>query len=91
MIYSAVGFKTVNVLVDLMEMFNVIIICEDALLDEAGNRLCTARTKDLTGSAVIVKSEDNKGSVTTPEQLVMGKIPGVKINSNNGALVGKYH
>ena len=42
--------------------------------------------QDLTGSAAIIKSEDfNKGSVTTPEQLVMGKVPGVKINSNNGA------
>ena len=39
----------------------------------------TARTKDLTGSAAIIKSEDfNKGSVTTPEQLVMGKVPGEK-------------
>ena len=46
----------------------------------------TTRTKDITGSAAIINSEDfNKGSVTTPEQLVMGKVPGVKINSNNGA------
>ena len=88
-IYSAVGFKTVNVLVDFNgDVQRDFSFAEDALLlDEAVViGYGTARTKDLTGSAVIVKSEDfNKGSVTTPEQLVMGKIPGVKINSNNGA------
>ncbi|MEC7084368.1 MAG: carboxypeptidase-like regulatory domain-containing protein [Bacteroidota bacterium] len=88
-IYSAVGFKTVNVLVDFNgDVQRDLSFAEDALLlDEAVViGYGTARTKDLTGSAVIVKSEDfNKGSVTTPEQLVMGKIPGVKINSNNGA------
>ena len=88
-VISAVGFKTVTESI----MFNENVqrnfsLKEDALLlDEAVViGYGTARTKDLTGSAVIVKSEDfNKGSVTTPEQLVMGKIPGVKINSNNGA------
>ena len=88
-IFSAVGFKTVSALVDFNgNVQRDVSLAEDALLlDEAVViGYGTARTKDLTGSAVIVKSEDfNKGSVTTPEQLVMGKIPGVKINSNNGA------
>lgn len=88
-IYSAVGLLTVSESIDFVADVNKnISMREDALLlDEAVViGYGTARTKDLTGSAVIVKSEDfNKGSVTTPEQLVMGKIPGVKINSNNGA------
>ena len=46
----------------------------------------TARTKDLTGSAVAI-SEDKflKGSLATPEQLIMGKVPGLKVTSNDGA------
>ena len=87
-IYSAVGFKSVSVLVDFNgDVQRDISLVEDVLLlDEAVViGYGTARTKDLTGSAVIVKSEDfNKGSVTT-KRVVMGKIPGVKINSNNGA------
>lgn len=46
----------------------------------------TTRTTDLTGSASVIK-EDNflKGNVGTPEQLIMGKAAGVKINTNDGA------
>ena len=60
-IYSAVGFKTVNVLVDFNgDVQRDLSFAEDALLlDEAVViGYGTARTKDLTGSAVIVKSED---------------------------------
>ena len=88
-IFSAVGLLTVSESIDFIaDVKKNISMREDALLLEEAVVIGygTARTKDLTGSAVIIKSEDfNKGSVTTPEQLVMGKIPGVKINSNNGA------
>ena len=86
---SAVGYKTVSEIIIINSNVNKdLTLKEDVLLlDEAVViGYGTARTKDLTGSAAIIKSEDfNKGSVTTPEQLVMGKVPGVKINSNNGA------
>ena len=87
--FSAVGYKTVSEIIIINSNVNKdLTLKEDVLLlDEAVViGYGTARTKDLTGSAAIIKSEDfNKGSVTTPEQLVMGKVPGVKINSNNGA------
>lgn len=87
--FSAVGFKkvtetisiTTDLLRDLSLMEDVLLLNEAVVIGYG-----TARTKDITGSAAIIKSEDfNKGSVTTPEQLLMGKVPGVKINSNNGA------
>jgi TonB-dependent starch-binding outer membrane protein SusC len=45
----------------------------------------TARKKDLTGSVVQVSSKDFvKGAITTPEQLIAGKVAGVQITSNSG-------
>ena len=46
----------------------------------------TMRSKDLTGSAVVVGEKNFvKGSVATPEQLIMGKVSGLKVNTNDGA------
>ena len=87
--FSAVGFlkvsKTINLSKDLI--LNIILKEDIQLLDEAVViGYGTARTKDLTGSAVAV-SEDKflKGSLATPEQLIMGKVPGLKVTSNDGA------
>ncbi len=87
--FSAVGFikvsKKINVTKDLF--LNIVLKEDIQLLDEAVViGYGTARTKDLTGSAVAV-SEDKflKGSLATPEQLIMGKVPGLKVTSNDGA------
>ena len=46
----------------------------------------TMRSKDLTGSAVVVGEKNFvKGSMATPEQLIMGKVSGLKVNTNDGA------
>jgi TonB-dependent starch-binding outer membrane protein SusC len=46
----------------------------------------TARKRDLTGSVTTVSSKDfQKGVITTPEQLIAGKVAGVSIISNGGA------
>jgi iron complex outermembrane receptor protein len=46
----------------------------------------TTRTTDMTGSASVIKEEDFlKGNLGSPEQLIMGKAAGVKINTNDGA------
>ena len=45
----------------------------------------TARKKDLTGSVVVVDEKQfQKGTITTPEQMIAGKVPGVSIISNSG-------
>ncbi len=46
----------------------------------------TKKKKDLTGAVASVSSKEfNPGNLTTPEQLVSGKIAGVQITSNGGA------
>ena len=46
----------------------------------------TTRTKDLTGAATIINEKNFvQGSLSTPEQLIMGKVAGLKVTSNDGA------
>ncbi len=45
----------------------------------------SARKTDLTGSVVSVSAKDfQKGQISTPEQMIAGKMPGVSIISNSG-------
>jgi len=45
----------------------------------------TAQKKDLTGSITTVGAKDfQKGNITSPEQLIAGKVAGVSITSNGG-------
>jgi len=46
----------------------------------------TAKRKDLTGSLAVVDEKDFQGGeITTPEQLIAGKVAGVSITSNGGS------
>jgi len=46
----------------------------------------SARKKDLTGAITVVNAKDfQKGQISTPEQLIAGKVAGVSITSNGGA------
>ncbi|HEY4061733.1 MAG TPA: SusC/RagA family TonB-linked outer membrane protein [Puia sp.] len=45
----------------------------------------SVRKKDVTGAVATVDEKDfQKGNITTPEQMIAGKIPGVSIISNSG-------
>lgn len=45
----------------------------------------TAQKKDLTGSITTISSKDfQAGNITSPEQLISGKVAGVSITSNGG-------
>lgn len=45
----------------------------------------TTKKSDLTGSLASLKEDDfNAGVITSPEQMIQGRVPGVHITSNNG-------
>lgn len=46
----------------------------------------TQRRRELTGSVATVTSKDfQQGTITTPEQLIAGKVAGVSVTSNGGS------
>jgi len=87
LIFTSVGFTTVQVPVPANNLMNVTLSGTSTSLNEVvvigyGTRL----KKDLTGSVTAITAKDfNKGSITTPEQLIAGKVAGVQITSNGGA------
>ncbi|MET0634792.1 MAG: TonB-dependent receptor [Chitinophagaceae bacterium] len=45
----------------------------------------SARKKDLTGAVSTIGTKDfNRGAISTPEQMITGKVAGVSITSNSG-------
>ncbi|WP_207429414.1 SusC/RagA family TonB-linked outer membrane protein [Pedobacter sp. SYSU D00535] len=85
-IFTFVGFTTAEVPVDGRSVINVQLREEAQSLNEVVVvGYGTTRKSDLTGSVAVVSSRDfQKGNITTPEQLIVGKVPGVSITSNSG-------
>lgn len=88
--FNYIGFKKVTESITLASGQNMkkdVTLEEDALLLETAVVVGygTIKSKDLTGSITNVGAKDfQKGNVTTPEQLIVGKVSGVQITSNSG-------
>lgn len=87
LVFSSTGFTTQEVSIDGKSSINVSMAINTSTLGEVVViGYGTARKKDLTGSVVTINSKDfNKGAITTPEQLISGKVAGVSITPNDGA------
>lgn len=87
LVISSVGFTTKEV--DISGTTNPTIVLEASNLDL--NEVVvvgygTARRKDLTGAVASIKSKDfNQGVMTSPDQLIQGKVAGVQMINNSGA------
>lgn len=87
LVFSFIGKTTQEVVVGNRSTVDVVLTDDSQVLNEVvvigyGSQ----KKKDLTGSIVSISSEDFvKGQLTTPEQLVSGKLAGVQITSNGGA------
>ena len=87
LIFSSVGFTTQEVNIADKISADVSLAVSTASLGEVVViGYGTARKKDLTGAITSISSKDFvKGAITTPEQLIIGKVAGVQITSNGGA------
>ncbi|MBP3612383.1 MAG: TonB-dependent receptor [Rikenellaceae bacterium] len=84
---SYIGYKTVELVAtstvlsrvvleeDLMSLEEIVVIGYGAV-----------KKNDMTGSVVAVKAEEiNRGALTSPQEMLRGKVPGVNITSGSGA------
>ena len=86
LVFTSVGYATLEQPISGDIMNVVLTSSATALENVVVIGYGTARKQDLTGSISQVTSEDfNKVQTTTPEQLIVGKVPGVQIVSNSGA------
>ena len=84
---SFIGYKTVQLVASSAELARVTLE-EDAMgLDEVVViGYGAVKKSDMTGSVIAVKAEElNRGALTSPQELLRGKVPGVNIVSGNGA------
>ncbi len=87
LVVSSVGFESREIDISNTSTVNLILNQNTAALNEViVVGYGTVRKKDLTGSVTAISAKDfNKGPITTPEQLIAGKVAGVQITSNGGA------
>jgi TonB-dependent starch-binding outer membrane protein SusC len=86
LVFSSVGFAQQELAVKGKPVVEISLVQINQQLNEVVVvGYGTTRKKDLTGSVATVTAKDfQKGNITTPEQMIAGKVPGVSIISNGG-------
>jgi iron complex outermembrane receptor protein len=86
LIFSYLGYNSQEVAVNGRTSINAVLVQgEQALGEVLVIGYGTVAKKDATGSVVAIGTRDfNKGSVSRPQDLIMGKIPGVLVTTNGG-------
>ena len=86
LVISSVGFATQEVSIEGKTSIDVSFVATGANLNEVVvTGYGTARRKDLTGATATVREKDfNKGTYTSPDQLIQGKAAGVLVINNTG-------
>lgn len=84
--FSSVGFTQVDMQVPANGEMTVLLKSKNDNLNEVVViGYGSAKKKDLTGSVATVTSKDFvKGALTTPEQMIAGKVAGVSVVANDG-------
>lgn len=86
-VFSCMGFVTEEIPVNGRGVIDVRLKADtEVLADAVVIGYGTTSKKDLTGSVATMKAEDfNAGLISTPEQLINGKVSGVQIMSSSGS------
>lgn len=86
LLFSSVGFNSVEQKVVTGSNAMVILtVAANNLNEVVVVGYGTTRKRDLTGSVATISAKDfQKGQISTPEQMIAGKLPGVSIISNGG-------
>lgn len=86
LVVSFIGFNTQEVAVNNQTSLSIILTENEKLLSEVVViGYGSVRKEDLTGSVIAIKADEiNRGAVTSPQQLIQGKVPGVFVRPGNG-------
>ncbi|MCE7041295.1 TonB-dependent receptor [Dyadobacter sp. CY312] len=84
--FSFIGFTSKEVTVGSETKIDVVLTDDAKALEEVVViGYGTVKKKDLTGSVSSLQSKDfNKGVITSPDQLIQGRTPGVMVINNTG-------
>jgi len=86
LVFSYTGFATQTILIGVSNIVNVEMSAGSFLDEVVVIGYGTTKKEDATGSIQTVDQKVfNKGSITSPQELLAGKIAGVNITTNSGA------
>ncbi len=93
LVYTYIGYATQSITVGSQTKIDVLLVPAVSALGEIVVTGYSAQKKrEITSSITRVGSEDfNKGSITSPEQLIQGKVAGLSINKPGGDPNGSYN
>ena len=83
-VVSYVGFQTQEL--PAQPIMNIVLKEDSELLDEVVViGYGSVKKDDLSGSVVAIKADDiNKGAVTSPQELMQGRVPGLYVSAGDG-------
>ncbi|MEJ7913950.1 MAG: SusC/RagA family TonB-linked outer membrane protein, partial [Chitinophagaceae bacterium] len=86
LVFSSVGYASVEERVGTRSNISTTINTENAALSEVVVvGYATVRRRDQTGAVTTVTEKDfNKGTYTSADQLIQGKVAGVQVTNNSG-------
>ena len=86
LLISSVGYATQEVSITGITTVDVLLVATGASLNEiVVIGYGTSKRRDVTGSISTVQAKDfNKGVITSPDQLLQSKVPGLEITQNSG-------
>ncbi|MFI3248601.1 MAG: TonB-dependent receptor [Rikenellaceae bacterium] len=84
---SFLGYSTVEILASDITTANIVLHSDSQQLDDVVViGYGTVKKSDLSGSVVAIKAEDkNRGAITSPQEMMQGKVAGLSIISGDGA------
>lgn len=87
LVFSFIGYNSQEILVGNQTSIRVVMVPSVTTLEEAVViGYGTVKKSDATGSVAVVSSKDfNRGAITSPQELLVGKSTGVVITSSGGA------
>lgn len=85
--FSFIGYETQQIVVGDQNVYNVrLSLSVESLEEVLVIGYGTTKKEDATGSVQAVSASDfNRGAITSPQELVSGKIAGVQITNGGGA------
>jgi hypothetical protein len=86
LVFSFVGYVTQEVKVGNSTQLNVTLVVDSKALEEVVViGYGTVKKKDATGAVTAIAAKDfQQGVITSPEQLMQGRAPGVQITQSSG-------
>jgi len=86
LVFSSVGYAKQEIDITGKSTVDVSLVVSNAQLGEVVvTGYGTRRVKDATGSVAAITPKDfNKGVISTPEQLIQGRTPGVTVTPSSG-------